>query len=114
MLAKVQGIFRIYKKNMYHGTTPVLSITAVNSEKYKDNENTCWIDLKSFGKQAEVIDKYFNEKDRIFISGKIQQETWEKDGQKNSKHVIIVDAFEFIEKGQASGQPADDSTEVPF
>lgn len=112
MLAKVIGMFRIYKKSMYAGEkTNILTLGVVNNEKYGDKETTCFTDVKCFGKLADLIDKYFDEKDRIVISGKLVTEKWEKDGVQQSKNVIIMDSFDFVEKKESKNESSsvDDS-----
>lgn len=130
MLLTTSGILRINKKELKFlpSGNAVLKMSCVSSEKFKgsdgsDKENTCWIDVVSYSKQAEAINNYFNEKDRIFIAGKLKQESWEKDGQKYSKHILQVESFDFIERkdnAKAKQEPQIvyeddiDSSEIPF
>ena len=111
MLPKINGIMRINSKELRYlpSGQAVIKLNCVSSEKYKtqggeQKENSCWIECVSFGKQAEAINTYFNEKDRIFISGSLKQENWTaQDNTKRSKHVVTIDSFDFIEK-KDSGQ----------
>ena len=106
MLAKVTGIYRIHTKEIKYSQSgsPILSLNLVNSEKFKtqsgeQKENTCWIKATAFGKKAEMINTYFDEKDRIFISGKLGQDQWtDQQGNKKSMHKITIDDVDFIEK----------------
>jgi len=106
MLMKVSGIVRIFTKEskFLPNGTMLLKLNTVSSKKYKtqsgeQKEDTTWIECISFGKQAEVIDKFFNEKDRIYITGSLKQDNWvDNNGNKRSRHTITIDEFEFVEK----------------
>ena len=107
MLPKINGLMRINSKEMKYATsgTAILKLNCVSSEKHSDKEDTCWIECISFGKQAETINQYFNEKDRIYINGKLKQDSWQDNqGQKRSKHTIIIESFDFVENKQQAKQ----------
>ena len=65
-------------------------------DDYKPKEKTHFFDCVCFGKRGEVIAKYFVKGDLIYIAGHLAHETWTKqDGTKNSRVVIMVEAFDF-------------------
>lgn len=105
-LPKLHGLFRIYTKEIKYlqDGTAVLSLNLVSSSKYKtksgeDREDTCWLNGTALGKQAETINTYFNEKDRILLNGDLKLEAWQTQaGEKRSKHTLKIDSFEFIER----------------
>jgi single-strand DNA-binding protein len=94
------------------------------NRRWKDNggetrEEACFIGVKVFGKRAETIRKFFHKGDNILVEGHLRQESWEKDGEKRSKHVIMLDNFSFVDskpKGgnapQGENVPGDE--EIPF
>ncbi|MBL6918878.1 MAG: single-stranded DNA-binding protein [Puniceicoccaceae bacterium] len=60
-------------------------------------EETTFVDVDAFGKQAEVITKYIRKGDPLFIEGRLKFDQWEaNDGQKRSKLGVVLDKFEFI------------------
>ena len=59
-----------------------------------------------WGKQAELAAESFHKGDPIFFEGRLKLETWEKDGQKRSRHVIRIDKFNFVETKRAD-KPAE-------
>lgn len=66
-------------------------------------EETTFVDLTAFGRQAEVINQYCTKGKPLFVEGRLQFSTWEtKEGQKRSKLDVIVENFQFL--GQGSGQ----------
>ncbi len=108
MLAKTQGLFRLIRDAELAYTqsgTAILKIGLACSEKYKDKETQLFLDATVFGKPAEIINQYAGAKGtQIFLSGKLQTETWEKDGKKNYKTVMIVEDFDFVSNKQSNEQ----------
>ena len=59
-------------------------------------EETTFVDIDAFGKQAEVISKYMRKGRPIFVEGRLKFDQWESEGQKRSKLGVILDKFEFL------------------
>jgi len=83
---------------------------AVN-RTYKDEsgnnrEEVNFFDIDAWGKQAEVISKFMTKGRPIFIQGRLKQETWDDKttGQKRSKVVVVLEAFQFIGSREGGGQ----------
>jgi single-strand DNA-binding protein len=82
---------------------------AVNSS-YKDKEGnareeTTFVDVDVFGRQAEVIAKYMNKGRPILVEGRLKLDTWEsKEGEKRSKLKVILDNFQFVGSGPGRGE----------
>jgi len=83
-----------------------LAVNRVFSTKDGERkEDTTFVDIDAFGKQAEVITKYIRKGDPIFVEGRLKFDQWEgNDGQKRSKLGVVLDKFEFI-----SGRSGNDS-----
>lgn len=62
------------------GGKMVVSFTLAVTEKYKENENTTWINCVAFGKLAEIINKYVNKGDQLYVNGRLNNRQYEKDG----------------------------------
>ena len=109
-LPKIIGLFRLTREAELKYTQdgkPILKMGLVNSEKFGDNETQCFIDATVFGKMAVTVNTYAGEKGtQIFITGKLQTETWQdKDsGQNRSKHSMIVEGFDFVSKPKGNGE----------
>ena len=57
----------------------------------------CFIDLQAFGRTAEVIAEYFHQGDPIHVEGRLRFRQWESaEGEKRSKHDLLIDGFEFV------------------
>ncbi len=61
-------------------------------------DETCFVDITFFGKSAEICEKYVHKGDSIVIEGRLKLESWEKDGQKRSKLVVIGEKLHLMPK----------------
>ena len=60
-------------------------------------EEVCFVDLDAFGRTAENINEYFQKGRPILVEGRLRFQSWETDdGQRRSKHSVMVDRFEFV------------------
>ena len=78
------------------------SYTLQSGEK---REEVTYVDCEAWGKQAEVMAKYLAKGRPVFIEGRLKLDMWEdKEGKKQSKMKVVVDAFQFIDsKGGGGG-----------
>lgn len=64
----------------------VANFSIATSESYKDKstgekkEITDWHNIVIWGQLADVIEKYVNKGDMIYVEGKMRTRSWEKDG----------------------------------
>ncbi|MBS3733502.1 MAG: single-stranded DNA-binding protein [Phycisphaerae bacterium] len=85
--------------------TPVTEIGLAVNRRWRgqdgeQREETCFVDCKAFGRQAEVLNQYMSKGRPLFIEGRLQLDTWEgKDGQKRSKHRVVIERFQFLGGG---------------
>ena len=71
----------------------------VRSEKAEggSREETTFVDVESFGKQAESVAKFFNKGRPIFVEGRLRLNEWTNQaGEKRSKLVIVLENFTFV------------------
>jgi single-strand DNA-binding protein len=76
-------------------------------------EETTFVDIDAFGKQAEVISKYMRKGRPIMIEGRLKLDQWESDGQKRSKLSVVLENFQFLgsrEDNENSGGGYEDSS----
>ena len=67
-------------------------------------EETCFIDLKFFGRTAEVANQYLRKGSKLAVEGRLKLEQWQdQSGQKRSKHVVEVESLEMLGSPQNSG-----------
>jgi len=65
------------------------------------NEETCFVDCRAFGRQAETINQYLSKGRPVLVEGRLYFSSWEKDGRKHSKLRVTVENFQFL--GSAQG-----------
>src|SRR4051812_38719327 len=67
-------------------------------------EETTFVDCSCFGKTAEILSKYKKKGDPLFVEGRLKLDQWEaQDGGKRSKMRVIVENFQFLNRGQPGG-----------
>jgi single-strand DNA-binding protein len=80
----------------------------------EQREETCFVDCRLFGKQAETFNQYMSKGRPVLIEGRLQLDTWEgQDGQRRSKHRIFVQNFQFLGSARDAGQAARAAPPVP-
>ena len=60
-------------------------------------EETTFVDIDAFGRQAEVITKYMRKGRPLMVEGRLRLDQWEaNDGQKRSKLTVVLENFQFV------------------
>ncbi len=83
------------------GGTAVASFGLAVNRKYKQGEETkeetLFVDVKAFGKQAETLSQYMKKGNPIMIDGRLTYRKWEdQSGQARSKHEVVAENFQFL------------------
>lgn len=94
--------------------TPVASFRIAVNSKYKQSEGfreeTLFIDVVTFGKQAETCSQYLNKGNSVLVEGRLQERRWESEGQQRSKVEVVAQTIRFLpRKGESQGQQAPDA-----
>ena len=72
-----------------------------NGEK---REETCFIDITFFGKQAEIANQYLSKGSKLLVEGRLKFDQWtDNNGQNRSKHTISVENMEMLGGQQQGG-----------
>ena len=66
-----------------------------------------YLPVKIFGKQSEACSKYLAKGSQALVEGRIKQESWESNGEKKSKMVIIANDVKFLSRKKES-DPSED------
>ena len=93
--------------------TPVTSFSIATSESYKDKnsgekvEKTEWHNIVLWRGLAEVAEKYLHKGDQVYIEGKLQTRSYEKDGvTRYSTEIVGREMTMLGSKGQSGGGDA--------
>ncbi len=74
-------------------------------ESGEKREEVCFVDLEAWGRTAETMNEYLQKGRTVFIEGRLRQQRWETDdGQNRSKHVVVIDSFQFVGGRQDSSE----------
>ena len=82
-------------KNGMSVTTFTLANDKRSSEKNPE-PGANFFDCVAWGKRGEAIAKFFKKGSPILVEGRLDHQTWEQDGMKRSRVLIIVDDFQFL------------------
>lgn len=86
--------------------TKIAEFSLATSESYRDKsgsgdwqQKTEWHNIKAWGKLADRAEKLAKGA-TILLEGKVTTETWEKDGQKRYKSVIVASYFRVLNRSE--------------
>src|SRR5215813_4661044 len=77
------------------GGQAILKLRLATTETYLDRNNarqerTEWHSVTLWGKRGEALSKFLTKGDRIFVEGRIQTSSYEKDGEKRYRTEIVA------------------------
>lgn len=90
----------------------VATIGLAINRRYKkqdgsQGEEVCFVDAKLFGRTAEIANQYLRKGSKALIEGRLAFETWEKNGQKYSKHFVLGENLQMLDNKQEANQSKD-------
>jgi len=84
-----------------------LGLAINRKRKGKDGdwvEETTFVTVTAWGRQAEIVNEYFSKGRPIYIEGRLQLDEWTSpEGQKRSKLKVVLESFEFLSSRGDSG-----------
>jgi len=115
------------------GTT-VCSFSLAMNRRYRteggeDRDETTFVDIESYGKQAELIGKYLSKGRPLMVEGRLKLDSWEKNGEKRSRLKVVMENFQFMggrddnsgsdyesvsPASRRSSSSVEDDDEIPF
>ena len=101
-----------------NGGTTVGKISIAVGDKIKRGDS--WEDTVSFfdvtlwGKTADSLAQYLVKGKQIAVTGKLKQETWEKDGQRHSKVSVNADSIQLLGGNDKSGSSTTNAVRNTF
>jgi single-strand DNA-binding protein len=94
------------------GTAVASFRIAVNSKIKQQGElkdETLFIGVVVFGKQAESAGQYLSKGRSVLVEGRLQERSWEKDGQKHSRMEVVASSVRFLSKKTGAAETGDSS-----
>lgn len=102
MLNQINLIGRWTKSpELTHGNngTEILNASLAVQDPFK-KDHVDYVDVKAFKRTALNTAEFTDKGSKVAVVGKLQQERWEKDGQKRSKHVVVANQIVFLDEKQ--------------
>lgn len=70
----------------------------------EDREETTYVDIVVWGRQAETCKDYLSKGSPIFVEGRLQFESWQtNEGEKRSRLRVRADRVQFLSGGRGGG-----------
>ncbi|MEC8929211.1 MAG: single-stranded DNA-binding protein [Verrucomicrobiota bacterium] len=71
----------------------------------QQQEETTFVDVDAFGRQAETVGQYLKKGRPIMIEGRLKYDQWDdkQTGQKRSKLGVVLERFEFLDSRADGG-----------
>ncbi|MCY3923232.1 MAG: single-stranded DNA-binding protein [Chloroflexi bacterium] len=85
-----------------NGTAVVQLRLATDPRRENGNDETDWHTVVCWAKQAEAVAEYVRTGERVYVAGRMQQQSWETDGGERRSR-IEVHAHEVIFLGSGNG-----------
>jgi single-strand DNA-binding protein len=87
----------------------VTSFSVATNRTYTDRdgkrqEQTDYHNIVVFGRQAETSAQYLKKGSGVFVEGRLQTRSWDKDGQKQYRTEIVADRVQFGPRTDGGGQ----------
>jgi len=88
---------------------PLCNLRIATTEVYKDKagqrqEKTEWHRVTVWGDQAENCNKYLAKGRSVYVEGRLQTRSYDKDGQKHYATDIVADRVVFLGSGGGGGE----------
>lgn len=101
------------------GGSPVTTLRVASGRTFKtksgeEREETLFIDVTVWGKQAETCGEYLVKGQRVLVEGRLSMRSWETaDKQKRTTYEINAQEVRFMEKPRGGGAAAGEGKPVP-
>jgi len=73
------------------------------NEAGEEKEEVCYVNVVVWGKQAEAAGKYLKKGRPVFVEGRLQFESWEKNGEKRTTLKVHCERLQFLSSGPGRG-----------
>ncbi len=81
----------------------IARVRIATSETWKKNgvkqERTEWHNLVFFGKLAEIVGEHLKKGAGVYVEGRLQTRTWDKDGETRYATEIVADVMKMLPNG---------------
>ena len=112
-LNEVKLIGRLTRDVEFSATSSGTSLAKfglATSRKYKETEETTFVDITAWGKLADICSQYLSKGSNVYLGGRLKLDTWEdKDGNRRQKLSVVAENVQFLDS-----KKQDNREEPPF
>ena len=83
--------------------TAVAEVGIAINRTVKETKETTFVDVTFWGRTAEVAAEYLDKGSSVLIVGRLQLDTWEKDGEKRSRLRVVCERMEMLSPKGSKG-----------
>ena len=96
--------------------TAVTKLRLATDRYRKEGENgTDWHDIVVWGATAEAVNQYVAKGQRVYVAGRLVQNTWEgDDGQRRHRTEVHASEVVFLDSNNGNGGSDDGEEDSPF
>jgi single-strand DNA-binding protein len=96
----------------------ILKLRIATTDSYLDRNNTRqerteWHSVSMWGKRGEALAKFLTKGDRIFVEGRLETSSYDKDGEKRYRTEIVASNVILNGGGGAREQPREERRDPP-
>lgn len=86
----------------------VVNFSIATNRTFKDRdgkkqEQTDFHNIVVFGRQADTVNQYLKKGSSVFVEGRMQTRSWEKEGQKMYRTEVVADRVQFGPRSSGGG-----------
>jgi len=99
--------------------TPVAVMSVATSQTWRDKSNgekrerTEWSRVVAWRKLAEICGEYLAKGRQVYVEGRMQTRSWEKDGQTHYTTEVIANEVQFLGSAKSNQDKRRDPTDYP-
>jgi single-strand DNA-binding protein len=103
----------------FNNGNSVANFSIATSEEWKDKttgekkSNTEWHNIVAYTPFAEIVSKYLNKGDQVYIEGKLKTRSWEKDGVTRYVTEVIASSVQLLGGNKRETMSEQDSGWAP-
>lgn len=92
------------------------NVTEITLAVDKGNDQAAFLEVVAWEKTAELISQYTQKGSKLLVQGRLDQQSWEKDGKKFSKVIIVAFDVTFLDSksSQTKDEVIDDISDEPI
>jgi single-strand DNA-binding protein len=86
-----------------NNSTPVAKFGIAVNRKTKDKDETLFVDIVSWERTAEKVNKFLKKGMSVFVEGRLVIRSYEKDGEKRYVTEIVAQDVQMLERARHEG-----------